>query len=530
MTPTTQRSHSNSGLTTLQSVRVIQDSGIKFEIADNAAAIFPDGVTNRTVFLNLVEQSRTPVELPPGVFSSAIAQLTPFRVKLTPGGKLIFPNRDMLPANSQPRLYRFDQTLGSPTLGTFVDAGPATVSASGEFIETLPTAITETSIFLAAAPRRVTTVIGRVVENDGATPVRGAIARANGQEAITDGNGGFALRNVSVPDNMTTLVVEASIQRPSGRIDRTQSPSTTAVLNSVTSVGNLVLPPIPPNRPPVVVAPSNLEVTEGLVLQATVLAYDPDSDRPLQVRLDGPGFARLDADSSNANTYTLRLAPPAGSAQTYRLTITATDVDGASTSQPIQLTVKVNRPPTLAAPALRFATPGQLLSFIISATDLDNTQPGIAPPQTFTFSDTNLPPGATLTRLADGMSARFDWTPAVATTGTFTPSFTATDNGTPPLDSATRSTTIKVGPPWTRTGSIEAAQTFALLSVGSNLYAGTSGGVFLSTDQGGSWNERNKGLTTLHVNALASSAANLLAGTNGGGVFRSADNGQNWTN
>ncbi len=524
----TQRSRYKPAVTALQSVRVIQESGIAFEIADNATAVFPGGGTSGTVILNLVEQSRTPVELPPGVFSSTIAQLTPFRVKLTPGGKLIFPNRDMLPVGSQPKLYRFDQTIGSPTFGTFVEAGAATVSASGGFIETLPTAITETSIYLAAVPRRVTTVVGRVIENDGATPVRGANARANGQEAITDGNGGFTLRNVSVPDNTMTLIVEASIQRPNGRVDRAPSPATTAVLNGVTPAGNLVLPPLPPNRPPVVVAPSSLEVTEGLVLQATVLAYDPDSDRPLQMRLDGPPFARLDPDSNNANTYTLRLAPQTGSAPTFMLTITGMDIDGASASQVTQLAVKANRPPTLVTPALRFATPGQSLSFIISATDFDNTQPGIVTPQTFTFSFTNAPPGATLTPQPGGMSARFDWTPAA--TGTFTPSFTAIDNGTPPLGSGSRSTTIIVGLPWARTGSIEAAQTFALLSVGSNLYAGTSGGVFVSADQGGTWNERNTGLTTLHVNTLASSSANLLAGTNGGGVFRSSDNGRNWTN
>jgi uncharacterized protein (TIGR03437 family) len=513
-------------------VRVIQDSGVTFEIADNATANFPGGGTIGAIFLNLVERSRTPAELPPGVFSSTIAQLTPFGVKLTPGGKLIFPNNDRLPANSLPRLYRFDQTPGSPTLGAFVEAGMATISPDGQRIETAPTAITETSIFFVASPRPATTVIGRVLESDGA-PVRGAIARTNGQEAITDGNGGFTLRNVNVPVNTTRLVVEASFQRPNGRVDRAQSADTPVVLNGVTNVGVLTLPPLPPNRPPVIVAPSSLEVTEGLVLQASVLAYDPDSNMPLQVRLTGPGFASLNADGNNANTYTLRLAPPAGSAQSYALTITATDVDGASVSHSIQLTVRANRAPSVTAPSLFFVTPGQPLSFIISATDLDNTPPGIVAPQTFTFSSPNLPPGATLTPQAGGTSARFDWTPN--STGTFTPSFTARDNGSPPLTSAAKSTTIVVGLPWEQTGTaqmsgIEAAQTFALLFVGSDLFVATSGGVFRSTDQGQSWVARNGGLTTLHVNTLVRSGATLLAGTNGGGVFRSNDDGQNWTN
>ncbi len=512
--------------------RLIQDNGVMFEITDNAAAMFPGNVTSGTIFLNLVERSRTPVELPPGVFSSTIAQLTPFRTRLTPGGKLSFPNADRLPITSSPRLYRLDQAPGSQTLGTFVDAGAAFVTTDGARVETAANAVTETSMFFVAVPQPVTTVIGRVVENDGTTPVRNAIARANGQEATTDGNGGFTLRNVSV--SAATILVEASVQRPNGRVDRAQNSAVPVVLNGTTNAGNLILPPLPPIRLPVIFAPMSLEVTEGLTVNATVLAYDQDTNaqgmnQSVQTSLvSPPAFAALTAAGGNA--YTLRLTPRTGDARTYTLTITATDDANATATQTIRVTVNANRAPSLTAPALRSTPQGQALSFTIAATDLDNTSPGLATPQSFTFASPNLPPGATLTPLADGMSARFDWTPTVA--GNFTPAFTATDNGTPPQTSPSRSTTVIVVAPWMPTGSaagrIEAAQAFALLSSGANLFVATSGGVFFSANQGQVWTSRNNGLSTPHTNALAFNGATLLAGTNGGGVFHSPDNGQNW--
>jgi len=62
------------------------------------------------------------------------------------------------------------------------------------------------------------------------------------------------------------------------------------------------------------------------------------------------------------------------------------------------------------------------------------------------------------------------------------------------------------------------------------LYAGTYGGVFKSTDSGGTWAAANTGLTNLSVRALAinpSTPAMLYAGTFGG-VFKSTDSGGTW--
>ena len=56
----------------------------------------------------------------------------------------------------------------------------------------------------------------------------------------------------------------------------------------------------------------------------------------------------------------------------------------------------------------------------------------------------------------------------------------------------------------------------------ATLYAGTSGGVFKSTDGGANWSAVNTGLTATNIQALAIDPATpttLYAGTWGGGVF-----------
>jgi photosystem II stability/assembly factor-like uncharacterized protein len=71
---------------------------------------------------------------------------------------------------------------------------------------------------------------------------------------------------------------------------------------------------------------------------------------------------------------------------------------------------------------------------------------------------------------------------------------------------------------------------------GFNLFAGTTQGVFLSTDNGANWSEVNKGLprsyynTTRYasVHCLASNGQNLFAGTDDGGISLSTNNGTNW--
>lgn len=63
---------------------------------------------------------------------------------------------------------------------------------------------------------------------------------------------------------------------------------------------------------------------------------------------------------------------------------------------------------------------------------------------------------------------------------------------------------------------------------GNNIFAGTStGGVFLSTNNGNSWNQTN--LMNTPITTLAVLDNNIFAGSYEDGILRSTDNGLSWT-
>jgi photosystem II stability/assembly factor-like uncharacterized protein len=62
----------------------------------------------------------------------------------------------------------------------------------------------------------------------------------------------------------------------------------------------------------------------------------------------------------------------------------------------------------------------------------------------------------------------------------------------------------------------------------NSIVAGTYGGIFISTDNGVTWNIRNNGLTNTDIRSLAFSGTDIFAGSNGG-MFLSTDNGASWT-
>ncbi len=80
---------------------------------------------------------------------------------------------------------------------------------------------------------------------------------------------------------------------------------------------------------------------------------------------------------------------------------------------------------------------------------------------------------------------------------------------------------------WIQTGSNNGFIQ-CITASGTNLFAGGSGGVFLSTNDGTSWITVDSGLTNPYVYALTFSGTNLFAGTWGGGAFLSTNNGTSW--
>ena len=84
------------------------------------------------------------------------------------------------------------------------------------------------------------------------------------------------------------------------------------------------------------------------------------------------------------------------------------------------------------------------------------------------------------------------------------------------------------GQNWIEPDSANIRNVSSFIVTGSNIFAGTTGGVVRSTDEGSSWVAVNNGLDNLSVKSLAENGSYLFAGTDGG-VFRSSDNGSSWS-
>ena len=80
---------------------------------------------------------------------------------------------------------------------------------------------------------------------------------------------------------------------------------------------------------------------------------------------------------------------------------------------------------------------------------------------------------------------------------------------------------------WIQTNGPDGGGVCSFATLGTNLFAGTSGGIFLSTNNGSSWSAVNTGLTSAGVWTLAVSGTDLFAGTSSG-VFLSSNNGTSW--
>lgn len=385
----------NQGFSAIEpQVRSVETGGVIFEVPSDGTAIFPDGSTGGLLTLTLVENGRLPVNLPAGHFSSRVVQITPFGVKLDPGGKLTFPNSDGVPAGSQVTLFKLDQSPISPTLGSIVAAGMATVSGDGQHVETAAGAITETAFYFVSLERKTTTVIGRVVDSDGKTPVRLAIVNSRGQETFTDGTGGFILRNVPVNLQNDTLTVSASYLRPGGRLDRVSRSGIPAVANGVTKIDPpLVLPSISVNQPPVILAPSNLVINQGTSADIGIIVADPDGNQPPALTGSGVAFASI-LNGNKPGAFTARLAPGPSTFGNFTLRLSATDEKGASTS--LSIVIKVNRAPSAVNQTINLISSGSAqikltatdpdgdkLNFIVTSQPANGTLSGIVPDITF---------------------------------------------------------------------------------------------------------------------------------------------------
>jgi len=82
---------------------------------------------------------------------------------------------------------------------------------------------------------------------------------------------------------------------------------------------------------------------------------------------------------------------------------------------------------------------------------------------------------------------------------------------------------------WNRTSGPEGISIRTITTIDGILYAGTyTDGLFMSNDDGMTWDAINEGIEYLDVTSVINLKGSLFAGTFGKGVFRSDDNGLTW--
>jgi len=335
----------------------ITNGEVILDIPNNSTIRFPDGTPVSTITLSLVGRSLTPVPLPERHFSSTIVQITPIGAIISPGAKLTFPNTDGFPAGTQARLFRLDQQRNSPTLGVFIDAGPATVSSDGRRVETAAGAVTETTYYFVSIPRTTVMVVGRVLDA-GQVPVSRALLGSRGQSEFTYGNGYFIVRNVPV-NSLTAQVadgtvvklsnagqvvvgddvlsVEANYLRPTRVVSRKENNNVPPGPGNSASAGVFMLDPPPPDNPPMITAPPEFRVFVGQP-ENVDSKVTPGGGQRVEVSVTGVSFATLTLLGND--TYRIRLSPAAGDRGPHTLVITAVNDLGRVATHRITLTVQ----------------------------------------------------------------------------------------------------------------------------------------------------------------------------------------------
>jgi hypothetical protein len=178
------------------------------------------------------------------------------------------------------------------------------------------------------------------------------------------------------------------------------------------------------NRAPSLTSPGDKSVDEGATLSFTLLsATDPDVGDTLTYSASnlpsGAIFTPATRTFSWAPNYT-----QAGTYPNVRFTVTDNGSPNMSDYKQITITVNnVNRAPVLD-PIVEGGKVGELLQFVITATDPDGD------PLTYSYTATPPTTGATITdNGSPDYTGTFSWTPGDDQAGPYSVTFTVTDNG-----------------------------------------------------------------------------------------------------
>ena len=206
----------------------------------------------------------------------------------------------------------------------------------------------------------------------------------------------------------------------------------------VTDSEDLALTVLQVNRAPVLAEIGAQQTSEGVLLEFSASASDPDSEDSVALSASNlpTGADFIDAGAGAAS---FSWTPDFDQGGNFLVLVSATDngVPVLADSEEVLLTVgDINRPPTFAAVGAQQVDVGETLSFNVQASDLDTED-------TLTISASPLPAGANFV-LNSGGDGNLEWTPTSGQEGNFEITFTVVDDGDPVL-SDTLMVVVSVG-------------------------------------------------------------------------------------
>ncbi len=336
----------------------ISNRGVSLEVPLTTTVKFPDGTLRGSVQVTVIERSRLPgIQLPTGVFSSNIAQITPIGVAFSPGASITFPNPDpnSIGPGTKIDIYRYDANTGS-----FIKRGTGTVSGDRLQVVSDGRIVDTGGFWMAAVTGRVTTVTGRLIDSFG-DPVAGGKVTANGRAAISDQNGGFSLPDVPAI-NGNAIQAEAVVPQQYGNPPRGLSAQTLSTRSGVTDVGTIALSET--NQPGLVLSPFAISLSlAAKPTTITVTLTEPAPTRGLPISLTSSNESVVKVQSNVAiaagkttASFTISPGAPGTSLIEARASLEGVTIEGTSM-------VTVTQPgPTLSGVSPASAAEGGVIS------------------------------------------------------------------------------------------------------------------------------------------------------------------------
>ena len=241
--------------------------------------------------------------------------------------------------------------------------------------------------------------------------------------------------------NETMLTVDAG---PSFPASYTIMISAVSDANSYAASISLTVTPKPNQLPELTVPVDVQSVDEGKLVSFNVRGSDADPGQNVTLSTSGlPAGASFVSSVGNPAVGTFSWTPDdAQGPGLYPIEFTATDNYWGTTSKNVTIDVhEVNERPELEAPGSQNAVVNATLTFLVNASDPD------IPSNMITLNASGLVSGMSFSAaVGNPVTGIFSFTPDVSQAGmTFTITFTATDDVSPPA-STSKTTTIKVSP------------------------------------------------------------------------------------